>query len=230
MSMEEISFTDLMASSIHDMKNSVNVQVNALEQIAQEAKARGDMAAFDSLVVVIAQAHRVNANLIQLLSLYKFGKSTYPLDIREQSVAELIDEAVLQQRSVLDFKGISVDIDCPPNCDWYFDHDLMTGVLLNALNNACNYTRDKIRIAAHIQDGMLVLRVEDNGQGYPAHMLAQGGVGAMRGVNFFSGSTGLGFYFSAQVAQLHQNNGRTGTLSIDNGGAYGGGCFVVTLP
>jgi two-component system, OmpR family, sensor histidine kinase SenX3 len=230
MSMEEISFTDLMASSIHDMKNSVNVQVNALEQIAHDAKARGDQPAFDSLVGVIAQAHRVNANLIQLLSLYKFGKAIYPLDIREQSVAELIAEAVLQQRSVLDFKGISVEIDCPPNCDWYFDHDLLTGVLLNALNNACSYTHDKIRLAAQVQDGMLTLRVEDNGRGYPAHMLERDGVGAERGVNFFSGSTGLGFYFSAQVAQLHRNNGRSGTLSIDNGGAYGGGCFVVTLP
>ena len=230
MNMQKISFTDLMASSIHDMKNSVNVQVNALEQMAHDAKARGDLAAFDKLVVVIAQAHRVNANLIQLLSLYKFGKSTYPLDIQEQSVMELITEAVLQQRAVLDFKGISVEVDCPANCDWYFDHDLMTGVLLNALNNACHYTRDKVRIAAQVLDGALVLRIEDNGLGYPARMLERDAIGADRGVDFFTGSTGLGFYFSAQVAQLHQNNGRSGTLSIDNGGALGGGCFVVTLP
>ena len=230
MSMEEISFTDLMASSIHDMKNSVNVQVHALEQIALEAKARGDLEAFNSLVVVIAQAHRVNANLIQLLSLYKFGKSTYPLDIQEYSVAELIAEAVLQQRSVLDFKGISVAVDCADDCYWYFDHDLMTGVLLNALNNACSYTQDKVRIAAQVQGGALVLRVEDNGPGYPAQMLQGSGLGASKGVNFSNGSTGLGFYFSAQVAQLHQNQGRLGTLTIDNGGTYGGGCFVVTLP
>lgn len=230
MSLEEISFTDLMASSIHDMKNSVNVQVHALEHIANAAKARGDLAAFNSLVGVIAQSHRVNANLIQLLSLYKFGKSTYPLDIQEHSVAELIAEAVLQQRAVLDFKGISVAVDCADTCYGYFDHDLMTGVLLNALNNACSYTHDKIRIAAQMQDGALVLRVEDNGPGYPAHMLQGQGVQASKGVNFFNGSTGLGFYFSARVAQLHQNHGRVGSLTIANGGAYGGGCFVVTLP
>ncbi len=230
MSLEEISFTDLMASSIHDMKNSVNVQVHALEQIALDAKARGDLEAFNSLVVVIAQSHRVNANLIQLLSLYKFGKSTYPLDIQEHSVAELIAEAVLQQRAVLDFKGITIDVDCADDCYWYFDHDLMTGVLLNAINNACNYTHDKIRIAAQVQNGALVLRVEDNGPGYPAQMLQGDDLQASKGVNFASGSTGLGFYFSARVAQLHQNSAREGTLSIANGGAYGGGCFVVTLP
>lgn len=230
MSMEEISFTDLMASSIHDMKNSVNVQVHELETIANGAKARGDLEAFHSLVLVIAQAHRVNANLIQLLSLYKFGKSTYPLDIREQSVAELIAEALLQQRTVLDFKGIAVSVDCAQDCYWYFDQDLMMGVLLNALNNAFSYTRDKIRIAAQVQDNTLVLRVEDNGQGYPAQMLQGDGVQASKGVNFASGSTGLGFYFSEQVARLHKNNGRVGTLTVANGGAYGGGCFVVALP
>lgn len=230
MPQDEISFTDLMASSMHDMKNSVNVQVHALEQMAQDAKARGDLATCNSLVGVMAQAHRVNANLIQLLSLYKFGKSTYPLDIRELSVAELINEAVLHIRSVLAFKGIRLTVDCPAQLDWYFDRDLMTGVLLNALNNACHYTRDNIRVAADVADGQLTLRLEDNGPGYPASMLSHDAVAAPKGVNFFNGSTGLGFYFSAQVAHLHQNQGRHGTLRIENGGVYGGGCFVVTLP
>ena len=73
MSTEDISFADLMASSIHDMKNSVNIQVHALESIADQIKEKVDTTAFQSLVSVIAQAHRVDANLIQLLSLYKFG-------------------------------------------------------------------------------------------------------------------------------------------------------------
>ena len=230
MTTEEISFTDLIASSIHDMKNSVNVQVHSLEKMAHDAQLRGDLETFDRLVVVIAQAHRMNANLIQLLSLYKFGKAIYPLDIAEQSVGDVIAEALIQTRAVLDFKGITVDVDCAPDCYWYFDHDLMTGVLLNALNNAINYTQNKIRVVVRLSNGQLELRVEDNGRGYPDSMLHNDVLAATRGVNFFSGSTGLGFYFSSQVARLHLNNGRCGSLAIENGGAYGGGCFVVKLP
>lgn len=230
MSTEDISFADLMASSIHDMKNSVNIQVHELESIAAQIKEKVDAAAFQSLVSVIAQAHRMDANLIQLLSLYKFGKSIYPLDITEHSVAEVIAEALLQKALVLQLKGIAVEVDCEDDLCWYFDRDLVTGVLLNALNNAYNYTQDKIRVAAGIEDGLLTLRVEDNGQGYPAHMFQGHGVEANKGVNFSSGSTGLGFYFSSQVAQLHQNQGQSGSLTIENGGAYGGGCFVVRLP
>jgi two-component system, OmpR family, sensor histidine kinase SenX3 len=230
MSTEDISFADLMASSIHDMKNSVNIQVHELENIAAQIKEKVNAEAFQSLVSVIAQAHRVDANLIQLLSLYKFGKSIYPLDITEHSVADVIAEAVLQKSSVLALKGIAVEVVCAQDCYWYFDRDLVTGVLLNAMNNAYNYTQDKIRIVASIDAGMLTLRVEDNGRGYPAHMLLGSGVDANKGVNFSSGSTGLGFYFSSQVAQLHQNQGQVGSLTIENGGAYGGGCFVVCLP
>jgi two-component system sensor histidine kinase SenX3 len=227
---EDISFADLMASSIHDMKNSVNIQVHELEGIAAEIRNKVDATAFQSLVSVIAQAHRMDANLIQLLSLYKFGKSIYPLDITEHSVSEVIAEALLQKSSVLALKGITVEVDCDDDCYWYFDRDLVTGVLLNAMNNAYNYTLDKIRIAGGVEDGLLTLRVEDNGRGYPAHMFQGHGVDANKGVNFTSGSTGLGFYFSSQVAQLHQNQGQIGSLTIENGGAYGGGCFVVRLP
>jgi len=230
MSTEDISFADLMASSIHDMKNSVNIQVHELESIAAQIKEKVDAATFQSLVSVIAQAHRVDANLIQLLSLYKFGKSIYPLDITEHWVAEVIAEAVLQKSSVLAHKGISVEVDCPEDCYWYFDRDLVTGVLFNAMNNAYNYTQDKILITASIDAGLLTLSVQDNGRGYPAHMLQGHGVDDRKGVNFSSGSTGLGFYFSSQVAQLHRNQGQSGSLTIENGGAYGGGCFIVRLP
>lgn len=230
MSTEEISFADLMASSVHDMKNSVNVQVHALEKIAREAQARGDADALAGLINVIAQAHRMNANLMHLLGLYKFGKSIYPLDVAENSVLDVIDEAVLQTRSMIDFKGLSVEVDCAPSCYWFFDRDLITGVLLNALNNAVNYTQDRIRVAAFVEQQRLVLRVEDNGRGYPPSMLHTDVGLAKKGVDFFSGSTGLGFYFSSQVAGLHQNSGRSGSLTIENGGKFGGGCFVVQLP
>lgn len=230
MAQEDISFTDFIASSIHDMKNSLNMQVNSLEKIAVQCQKQGDTSTFANLGLIIYQANRMNSNLIQLLSLYKLGKSIYPTDIAEQSVAEVIDEALLQNQSIMDFKGITLAVDCDPGCYWYFDRDLVTGVLINALNNAYNYTSDKIRVSAKIEGGFLELRVEDNGEGYPQGMLQNDSVSANKGVNFSSGSTGLGFYFSSRVASMHKNGGNQGALTIENGGVYGGGCFVVRLP
>lgn len=230
MPQDEINFTDFIASSIHDMKNSLNIQVNALEKIAVERRQQGDLQTFENLGLVIYQANRMNVNLIQLLSLYKLGKAIYPVDIAEQSVPDMIGEAMLQNQSIMEFKGITVSVDCPDNIYWYFDRDLVSGILINALNNAYNYTKDQIRVIARIEDRFLELRIEDNGRGYPPGMLHDGSVAANKGISFSTGSTGLGFYFSSQVAALHKNGGRQGSLTIENGGTYGGGCFVVRLP
>ena len=230
MALEDISFTDLIASSIHDMKNSLNVQISELEKIAGLSRASGDKSTFEDLGKVIYQANRMNSNLIQLLSLYKLGKAIYPTDVTEHSIAEVIQEAVARNQSIFEFKGLSISVDCPEDCYWYIDRDLIAGVLINAMNNAYAYTVDKIRVAACVVDGFLQLRVEDNGRGYPQSMLIGDGVALNKSTNFLNGSTGLGFYFSSQVAQLHTNGSRQGSLTIENGGAYGGGCFVVKLP
>jgi two-component system sensor histidine kinase SenX3 len=230
MSQEEINFTDFIASSIHDMKNSLNMQINSLEKIAAQCQQKGDTPAFEQLGVIIYEANRMNSNLIQLLSLYKFGKSIYPMDIDEQSVQEVIDEAVLHDKSIMNFKGISISVECNEDCYWYFDRDLVTGVLINALNNAYRYTSKNIRVAAKIDGDFLEIRVEDDGAGYPQSMLENEAVLASKGTDFASGSTGLGFYFSSRVAAMHVNGANQGSLTFENGGAYGGGCFVVRLP
>lgn len=230
MTQEDISFTDFIASSIHDMKNSLNMQISSLEKIAVKCREQGDEQTSGQLALMIYEANRMNANLIQLLTLYKFGKSIYPMDIAEHPVREVIEEAILQNKSIMDFKGISIAVDCDESCYWYFDRDLLTGVLINALNNAYKYTSDKIRVAAWIDGGHLEIRVEDNGRGYPPNMLQDGSVSENKGISFSSGSTGLGFYFSSRVAALHRNGADQGSLVIENGGTYGGGCFVVKLP
>jgi len=227
---EDISFNDLIASSIHDMKNSLNMQVSALEKIAVQCRQQGDSATFDSLGHVIYQANRMNANLIQLLSLYKLGKSIYPIDIVELPVRQVIDDALLQNQSILDFRGITLSVECDDALCWFLDRDLIAGVLINALNNAYNYTKDKVRICAAVTDGFLELRVEDNGQGYPLSMLESGSVFVSKSSKFTSGSTGLGVYFSSQAAGVHKNGALQGCVVIENGGAYGGGCFVARLP
>lgn len=230
MAQDDISFSDLIASSIHDMKNSLNLQVSALEGIAQQYRDTADSPLFQDLGRVIYQANRMNLNLVELLSLYKLSKSIYPLDMTEQLVAEVIEDAVMQNQSMMAFKGIEVSVDCAADTHWYMDSELVKGVLVNALNNAYHYTTDRIHVIAAVHDKQLELRVEDNGSGYPERMLLNPDLTSEQGVSFETGSTGLGFYFSDRVARLHKNGRKRGSLAIENGGTLGGGCFVLRLP
>ena len=229
MEQDDIYFSDFIASSIHDMKNSLNIQIGFLEELMNDCQDKLDKPMLGQLGQTIYEASRMNVNLIQILSLYKLDKSIYPIDIAEQSVNEILTEVVLQNQSIMGYKGITVSVECEEDCYWYFDRDLVTGILINALNNAYHYTSDKIHLAAKVRDGMLEIRVEDNGPGYPENMLLEN-IAENRSICFATGSTGLGFYFSSRVAMMHRNAGRQGNLSIENGGAYNGGCFVLSLP
>uniref|UniRef100_UPI0028ADB334 ATP-binding protein n=1 Tax=Massilia alkalitolerans TaxID=286638 RepID=UPI0028ADB334 len=110
---------------------------------------------------------------------------------------------------------------------------LIVGVVSHAVNNAVHYTRDRIFLSARERDGWLEIRVEDNGVGFPATLLAAGSAamnGMASGVNFLTNSAGLGLHFSREVARMHRHRERSGAVRLENGGRLGGGCFILTLP
>ena len=224
-----------LASTAHDMKNSISVLTGTLERLlVQPVPASEADGAYAQMAHMLYQTKRLNDNLIQLLALYKqLGKPEYPFDVQPLEMQHLVDQVILAEQVLLRSKNIALETDYEPNLVWHFDEDLIVGVVGHAINNAINYTFDRVRLAIRIIDGCLEIRVEDNGVGYPAAMLEAGASamsGRREGVNFLTNSTGLGLHFSSEVAKMHKHRGRTGHLRLENGGAFGGGCFVLTLP
>ena len=153
--------------------------------------------------------------------------------MQPQLVAQVVAQVVDQEKILLQSKGIVLETHCPPELIWTLDEDLVIGVLAHAINNAIRYTRDTIRLSAVEENGMLALRVEDNGDGYTQALLDAGEAamdGLSAGVNFSTNSTGLGLYFSSEVAKMHKHRGQSGSIALENGGALGGGCFILRLP
>ena len=77
--------------------------------------------------------------------------------------------------------------------------------------------------------GQLVITVNDDGEGYSSQMIEHQ-ANYVQGINHTTGSTGLGLYFAARIAALHQRNGVEGRTEIGNGGPLGGGLFSLYLP
>lgn len=228
-----------LASTVHDMKNSISVLSGTLENlIAGAAPATPDQPQYGQLGQMLYQTRRLNDNLIQLLALYKeVGKPGYPFDPAAHRISELVDQVKGQARILLQSRGITLDLDFPADAIWTFDEDLVIGVLVHAINNAIRYTHDRIRLSVKVDGDYLELRVEDNGGGFPPAIL-ESGAGALKtadgvnqvGVNFLTNSSGLGLYFSSEVARMHKHRQRHGGIALENGGALGGGCFVLRLP
>jgi len=222
-----------LASTAHDMKNSISVLSGTLERLLVDASPRTE-SAYPQMAHMLYQTKRLNDNLMQLLALYKqVGTAAYPFDVQPLALGHLVDQVVSIERVLLQSRGIQLELDCDPQLIWHLDEDLVVGVLSHAVNNAVHYTGDRVRLAICEQDGWLELRVEDNGPGYPPALLKAGEIATREtagGVDFLTNSTGLGLYFSSEVAKMHRHRGRHGTLRLENGGRYGGGCFILRLP
>lgn len=222
------NMANFLASSMHDMKNSVSMLIGGLEKALASTEVT-QLSTHAELVQMNHEAKRINNNLIQLLTLYKLGQKIYPFDPQSICLGDFLHVMVAQYRELLKFRAIGLEVIVNSELYWYFDEDLISGVIGNALNNAMRYTRDRIRIIAEENEGTLVLRIEDNGNGYSSQILQESDDCA-HSVDFQGGSTGLGFYFSAMVARMHHNQGCLGELRLENGGSLGGACFVLRLP
>lgn len=222
-----------LASTAHDMKNSLGVLSGTLEKLLDQDAAATTSPLADpapQLAHMLYQTRRLNDNLMHLLALYKqVGHSAYPFDLQPLAIGHLVEQVVSGARVLLASRAIELDMHFDPSLVWHFDEDLIIGVLGHAINNAVNYTRDRIGVRIGLVDGQLEIRVEDNGAGYPQAML-DADLTPAGSINFRTNSTGLGLYFSSKVAQMHKHRQRSGTVRLENGGAWGGGCFILTLP
>ena len=222
------SADNFLASSVHDMKNSVTLLLSGLEKTLGSPEA-GKLSTYSELIQVNHEAKRIHNQLVQLLAVYKLGQKIYPFDPQYICLADFLSALNDQYAGLLRMHDIALEINADPDLYWYFDEDLVSGVIGNAINNAMRYTRDRIVIGAEESDKKLVLRIEDNGNGYPCQFIRQQD-NLAQGVNFHEGNTGLGFYFSTLVARMHRNHGCAGELELQNGGSLGGACFILRLP
>ena len=220
--------TLFLASSFHDMKNSLSVLLGGLEKVLDKADPQR-FPEYASVSQMMYETRRINGNLVALLTLYKLGNHSYPFDPADHSIEDFLTVVAAQNAAMLAAHSIDITIDCPPGLFGHFDEDLVGGVIGHALNNAIKYTRQRINLVAREVDNFVELRIEDDGPGFPDKMI-QEGLDAMRGINFQSGSTGLGLIFSAAVAKLHRNRARSGEIRLENGGTLGGGCLILRLP
>jgi len=223
-----------LASTAHDMKNSISVLSGTLERLLVDASPQTE-SAYPQMAHMLYQTKRLNDNLMQLLALYKqVGTPAYPFDVQPLELGQLVDQVVALERVLLTSRGLKLELDYDAELVWHFDEDLIAGVLSHAINNAIHYTCDTVRLAIRAtDDGWLELRVEDNGPGYPPALLKAGAIATRDtagGMNFLTNSAGLGLYFSSEVAKMHHHRERRGTLRLENGGRYGGGCFILCLP
>lgn len=225
---DQPDFSLIIASAVHDMKNSLSMLIHSVDNLCDGIPENIKSELNTSTIKY--EAERVNSFLVQLLGLYRLQNHKLSLNIDEYYASDLLDEHKAQYQEVFDSRNIELIITTDPSLTWYFDRELILGVINNALNNASRYTNRKIELCAFEEDEQLVIQVHDDGDGYPQSMLDADPADINKNINFRTGSTSLGLYFAAKVAGLHQVKERCGRVVLNNGGKLNGGVFSVYLP
>jgi signal transduction histidine kinase len=224
----KIDFSTVLASSVHDMKNSLGMLLSSVEHILEEVKPANKEQAkqFQNLQY---EASRINGELIQLLTLYRMDNNFLPVSVDEHYLVDILEDQIARNQMLIDSSGIEVTLDCSEDLAWYFDGDLISGVVHNVLVNCLRYTNQKIVVSAALDKNELVIGIHDDGPGYPDEMLAQP-TRLVEHAEYSRGETHLGLYFAEQIAALHRRENRQGSIQLNNGEPLGGGSFVLRLP
>lgn len=223
-----LDFSTVIASTVHDMKNSLAMLMQAHAQWLARLPDTQRQSREQS-VIDYEFAH-LNGMLVQMLGLYKLGVDQLPLQPGYHELDDFIEAQLAVHQELFASRGISatykVDDFSPLG---FFDRELIGSVVANIITNAIRHARHALLISVREEVGQLVLTVNDDGDGYPKQMIERQ-ADYVQGINQRTGSTGLGLYFAARIAQLHQRGGLRGRIEISNGGPLGGGLFSLYLP
>ena len=229
-SKDTVDYALILTSAVHDMKNSLCLLLQSIESMSADINpSQDDRKHGAKLADLHYEVLRLNSGLIQVLSLYRNEKDQLPLNIAECFIADYFTEFCIKNQLYSDSNNIDININIDTDLAWYCDHNLISYLLSDVFINALRYSKGKILVSANLVNKQLVIEIADNGDGYPDSML-QAQHDSMAELSSKQGRTGLGLYFARLIANAHIIKGKTGHISLSNGGKLGGGIFTLILP
>ena len=220
---------EFLATLAHELRNPLAPLRNGL-QVMKLAGGNPDVVE-KSRAIMERQVGQMTHLIDDLMDLSRIGGGKIVLQRAKLGVADVIQDAVDTSRPLIDERGHALAVDVPPE-PLHVDGDRtrLAQVFGNLLNNAAKYTEagGRIRVAVERQGGDVVVAVEDNGVGIPAHLLTR--VFDMfaqvdRSLEKSQGGLGIGLNIVKRLAEMHG-----GGIVAESGGPGAGSRFVVRLP
>lgn len=201
---------DILTSGVHDAKN----QLFNAESLIVKAETEHGIELTEARFAIEQAA----ARLSRVLAAYKLQRHVGKLSIEMAHIDDLLEEAVLINGPHCRHAGLALETECATGCVWPLDRELVLDMISNAIQNASRFAKTTIHVSAARENHELLLRVEDDGTGFPDPDLDR------------TAEQGIGLFVARELTRLHGHDGKHGRLAIYNGGRLGGAVFEVRLP
>jgi len=216
---------DFVSAVSHELRTPLT-SIRMYADMLREGWVDNERTQADYFELIAAESERLARLVNNVLDFSRLEKGAKSFDLRLGDPTTVVNETVEMLRPYLKEKGFEIHVEMPetlPACS--FDHDALTQILVNLIDNAVKYGREEVRVEALAEGGDVVLRVLDRGPGVPASERERIFEAFQRGSNEKSGGgSGLGLALVDAYAKAH--DGRIEVTDREGGGAV----FALRLP
>ncbi len=219
---------EFVANISHDLRTPLTSLLGYLETLSVKAGHLTPEESKHYLQIAMRQGNKVRYLSQQLFELARLEHGAIKPQPEPFSMAELVQDVAQKFDLMVETRAIRLHLQLPIDLPQVWaDLSMMERVLTNLLDNAIRHTPEggNITLRARKQEGLLVMDVEDSGEGVPAALrenlfqrpsaLEKPRTGEARG--------GLGLMIVSRMLQLHG-----GDIQLVD--ARTGACFRFSLP
>ena len=219
-----IEFATAMASCVHELKNSVGSMVDRVDSLEDDLGP--NLLAKPSLEALRIQAGRVQHDLTLLLQVFGMERGMGGVHMNHVDLEEFAEDVTAQLAPLCALSNARFEASNRGGTTGFFDESLIASVIGSMTHNAVRAGADKVFCDVDREDDWLIIRIGDNGPGFP-HSILEDGDGAGRSLE--PDRTGLGIYFARRLTHAHSHKGRHGKVQLKNRTA-GGAEVTLLLP
>ncbi len=218
-------YTTLLNSISHELRTPIATIAGAASSLLDPNTGANGSARVELTRDIQDAADRLNRLVENLLDMSRLDSGRLRLKLDWCDVNDVIGVAVKRLEKSLADHPLTIH-NAPDLSLVQMDFVLMEQVLVNLLDNICNYTPSgtPARIESWMDDHHLQIAVSDSGPGIPAESLERIFTKFYRIPGTATGGTGLGLSICRGLVEAHG-----GTLTVSNNPG-GGARFVINLP
>jgi two-component system OmpR family sensor kinase len=205
-----------VADASHELRTPLSSLRAELELALRRPRSHAELEA--ALRSATEEVERVVRLAEDLLVLARADDGRLPLSTSSHFVREVLDAVAGRYDSQAAEQGRSIDVAAPPEWVVTGDRLRLEQALGNLVDNALRHGQGAVRLEAASENGLLALRVSDEGAGFPAHFLPHAFERFSRAdVARSEAGAGLGLAIVDAVARAH--GGTVVAANLPGGGA-----------
>ncbi|OUS06443.1 hypothetical protein A9Q81_02635 [Gammaproteobacteria bacterium 42_54_T18] len=221
---------ELLAASIHEIKNRLGLMFGELDDVLSAVNLSKDQQ--QQVQRIKSESQFVSNELVRVLASYKSLGDDFYANVDQHFAIEFLEEVIARHSYTVAAHNLHFTLDCNEDVSGFFDNSILFIILDTCIYNSIKAGALNIKLSATEDEQFLYLVIDDNGPGFPEELLE--GDFSQGSISVESQSTGLGLFFANKLIQSHKEADLTGSIQLSNimgeGNKISGAKVTLSIP